>query len=362
MKPVIAIINDHCGVQEEDLQSGVGGSETWVIEISKQFSKNGYYVMVFQNDPRWIKYQSGVEYIPMYLLEFKLSYIKFDHIIICRYITQNSLNILSKYINNINHISWMVHDVEIAVDYHSVPSYDDLIKNNICLKEKFHKFICLTNFGKSILQYYLHGLPDERIVLIGNGINFNYQVDDDIVRDNNLFWSSRWERGLELLTNDILPLLKKDFPNIKIYVAQYTNTLPENLINHPDIVFLGNLEKKELYKEMNKHKVSFYPNFYPETFCISILENILCGEELITTNEHGPATTLRYFNHMLLPDQIDYSDQQNLNNISLLIASRIKNYYNKDRQEIRTIMKNYILNEYSWENIFLKFKTYILNG
>ena len=362
MKKVIAIVNDSGFVQEEELNNGVGGSETWIIEIAKKFAEHGYYIMVFSQDPKWIYYPSNVEYIPMNLLEFKLRYMHFEHIIICRYIYSTTLNILSNYTKHINKISWMVHDTEINVDLTLPKTYQELLDNHICLKEKFHKFICLSTFAKNILQQYLPDLPDNKIVLIGNGISFNYQIDESIVRDNNFLCSSRWERGLELFVHDIFPYIKEKFPESKIYVAQYENTLPEHLLNNKNIVFLGKLSKEDLYKEMAKHKVAFYPNFYPETFCITILENVLCGNEILTSFNYGPATTLRYFKSLLLPENCDYSDPKMHKIIAKIIVNSLINYYNINHKNIRNIMKNYILEEYSWENIFNKFENYIING
>ena len=38
----------------------------------------------------------------------------------------------------------------------------------------------------------------------------------------------------------------------------------------------------------------------------------------------------------------------------------MENYDNINRKSIRNIMKNYIYNEYSWENIYKQFKEKIL--
>ena len=48
MNPNIAIIIDYTGFSEEN---NLGGSETWAVEISKQFVRNNYNVFLFTRNP-----------------------------------------------------------------------------------------------------------------------------------------------------------------------------------------------------------------------------------------------------------------------------------------------------------------------
>ena len=50
MNPNIAIIIDYTGFSEEN---NLGGSETWAVEISKQFVRNNYNVFLFTRNPIW---------------------------------------------------------------------------------------------------------------------------------------------------------------------------------------------------------------------------------------------------------------------------------------------------------------------
>jgi len=352
MNKTIAIISDFIGISEDNIY---GGSETWILEISKQFRKNGYYVFIFSPNTRWTL-SNNIEYIPINYLEYFISHVKIDYTLIFRYILSNNLNILSKYINNHN-VYWICHDVVGMIDNKNLTL--EMIQSNQWLSENLNKFICMSDFGKQCIQVNIP-LPDDKFCIIGNGINFDYIPPiEDNERDNSFLWSSRYERGLKLFSEQIFPHIKEKYPDSKIYVAQYENYLPEEFLNNPDIVFLGSLNKHDLYKEMQKHKVYFYPNTFPETFCITILEAILNGNDLITAFRHGPTTTLRLFQDSFLPPDYDFNEETNLY-VANLIIDKIENYNNKDRVILRKIMINYIRNNYSWENIYNQFKEKVL--
>lgn len=355
MKQTIAIIIDYISFNEDSINQGIGGSETWAIEISKLFSKNGYHVKLFTLNDCWHFSKSNVEYIQISNLDYILSYSHIDYFFISRYIHLNTFNILSKYLNK--NLYWVAHDTGIVLDNNYITG--ELIENNDILKNNLQKIICMSDFGAKILNR-LYKIPEKYFEIIGNGLSITkFNNLSGIERDNNLFWSSRYERGLQLLVEKILPILKEQIPDIKVYVAQYENQLPEDLLNNPDIIFLGKLGKDELYQEFSKHKVWFYPNFYPETFCITLLEAIMCNNEIVMPYNFGPITTCKYFKNLLLPFQtIDTEEKYHI--VANEILNKMKNYSNINRIQIRNITKNIISDMYSWENIYKQFKEKIL--
>ena len=356
MKQTIAIICDFNAISDNTISSGVGGSETWAIELSKQLSKNNYYVMIFSRESNWYTTDYGVEYIPIQYLEHVISHVKINYTFIFRYIFQHTLDIIKKYINN-HQTYWICHDTVAMLDNKNLTL--DIIKNDDWLMHNINKFICMSDFGKRCIQHHIP-IPDKFFQVIGNGISFDL-IPEEInnERDNNFFWSSRYERGLDLFVNKVFPYIKEKYPESKIYVAQYEGHLPDELLNHEDIIFLGKLGKSELYTEMQKHKVYFYPNFYPETFCITVLEAILCGNELVSTFNHGLQTTLSLFKSELLEPTFDFNENV-CKNIANNIIEKMENYNDKNRIVIRNIMKTNIMTNYSWENIYQQFKKYIL--
>ena len=218
----------------------------------------------------------------------------------------------------------------------------------------------MSDFCKECIQSILN-LDDSYFEIIGNGLTLSlFNTNKKTYKDNNLFWSSRWERGLELIVNHILPILHRDYPNMKIYVAQYDNEIPDELKNNKSIIFLGKLNKEELYDEMQKHKVMFYPNFYPETFCITIIEAAMNDMEIICPLTHGPATIFKQYSSMFPKYDITYNSDEEYNKVAIDIKERLEEYYNKDRIIIRNLIKEHIINNYSWESIFKQYKERIL--
>lgn len=354
MNPNIAIIIDYTGFSEEN---NLGGSETWAVEISKQFVRNNYNVFLFTRNPIWHWSLSGVQYIPINKLSNFLTYIKFDYIFISRYIFSSTLNLLNDYPLH-NNLYWIAHDTDILIDYENI-TIDKFNSNNI-LKNHLNKIICMSDFCKECIQSILN-LDDSYFEIIGNGLTLSlFNTNKKTYKDNNLFWSSRWERGLELIVNHILPILHRDYPNMKIYVAQYDNEIPDELKNNKSIIFLGKLNKEELYDEMQKHKVMFYPNFYPETFCITIIEAAMNDMEIICPLTHGPATIFKQYSSMFPKYDITYNSDEEYNKVAIDIKERLEEYYNKDRIIIRNLIKEHIINNYSWESIFKQYKERIL--
>ena len=243
MKKIIAIICDNGPIYES---YDMGGSETWAIEISKQFAYNDYYVMIFSASNQWISCDN-IEYIPISRLENIISHVKIEYTFIFRYIFTQTLDILSKYINN-KKIYWICHDIIAMID--NKPVNSERIQNNYWLNTNLNKFICMSAFGKECIKQFIP-VSDNQFEIIGNGINFDFiNKDNNAEKDNSFLWSSRHERGLKLFAEEIFPIIKEKYPESKIYVAQYTNSLPQEYLDNENIVFLGKLTKEQLYAEM----------------------------------------------------------------------------------------------------------------
>ena len=336
---------------------GLGGSETWLIETTSYLqSTNNQCIIVY---PKYYKHKiyvddNNVIYINKQYLDSFLTYTHIDKVCFVRWINSDIINIINNHYNKLD-LYVVVHDIYFWYN-NEMCTKENVEKNNFFMNN-CKKIICMSQYGINICQYYTQ-LPLSLFDYTGNGINFSYfNEQSNINKDNSILWSSCPERGLEQFANNIFPIYKQEFPDAKLYVATYTNNFPESLQNNKDIIYLGGLGKEDLYNEMQKHKVYFYPNFFPETFCITILEAILCGCDLVMPFKHGPQTTLSIFKDLFLDESIDFlnCNEKIYEESAKLLIDYNKTYYNSDRIQIRTIMKNYILKEYSWENICKKF-------
>ena len=125
MKEVIGIVNPVLQeFDESSLSKGVGGSETWAIEIAKCFVKLGYHVIQFCLCENWHISASGVEYVPIKLFEARCQYQRFDYMIVSRCVNfvlydddgHPYIHDISKIISSTkccDNVYMMVHDVYI---------------------------------------------------------------------------------------------------------------------------------------------------------------------------------------------------------------------------------------------------------
>ena len=118
------------------------------------------------------------------------------------------------------------------------------------------------------------------------------------------------------------------------------------------------LTKSELYKEMQKHKIWFYPGVFQETFCITLIENILSGCNISLAFKNGPKDILKYFKSICIADG-DYNNETYCKYVAQDIIDKILNYDNY--KIIRNIMYDYISDIYSWENICKKINNILIN-
>jgi tetratricopeptide (TPR) repeat protein len=126
----------------KSLQKGIGGSETAVIELSKEWTNMGYKVTVYGDPNKEKGDHNGVTYLPYY--EFNIR----DHFNI---FIQWRSNYLAKKIKSKKFIVDL-HDVWSAADYSDLDCID-----KIMVKSKYHR-----NLAPSI--------PYDKFLIISNGI------------------------------------------------------------------------------------------------------------------------------------------------------------------------------------------------
>lgn len=332
--------------------NALGGSETWLTQISKEFSKNHRVDVYCETAERCNA--DNLTYIPLKdtivnFLELKNNGFKYDFIILNRLIIRYNINfiVLIKQYELTDNVFIQVHDLSIPNDrrddhiYYDQEIHDFLINDNIV-----KGIITLNEWHKQnfILQY--PSIQKDKIFCIPNGLDldlFTYQNNN---RDNRILWSSHKDRGLDILINYIYPIVKKEIPDFGIDVAGYGDLSDINTYDK-DVKILGNLSKKDLYKEMSKHKAWFYPGTFPETFCLTMLEQIVNETIPVTPFTYGMKNVIgndlvrKYWS-----DNIDFtSNFQKAVEISAdKIINILSNNYTKQEELINKAK------EYTWGN------------
>lgn len=127
----------------DSLKNGIGGSETAVIELSRQWVKNGYSVTVYGN-PEEMKTIDGVKYVPHYYFNQK-----------------DKFNVLIEWRNT--YWADKVSAKKYYVDFHDVVSPSMVLSkldhiDAIMVKSQAHRNL-------------LFGVPDGKIKIISNGVS-----------------------------------------------------------------------------------------------------------------------------------------------------------------------------------------------
>ena len=370
MKKTIGILYD-VKFNETSFETGCGGSETWVIQISKEFIRHGYHVMIFSQYGNWYIYDSGVEYVPMRLYKSRIQYQHFYAFIFVRSL-DNYYDTFIKY-NDCENIYLQSHDMFIweGALYKQKFNYKIHTKYN-----KVKKFIALTDFHKWELMTY-NNIPENKIEVIGNGLDSNIfsKVDkEEIEKDHSILWTSAFGRGGDILVNDIMPLVIKEIPDFKVHICGYGDGVPQEIKLNPNVKFLGTLPKEEYYREFKKHCCWFLPCVVVEDFGICAGEAAMCDCDIISPFKHGMKDVCWAFKSLKMKSEFkviessDYHYSKYKLNMSKeeyynvcqeaakKIIDSINNYDNSYRKQIRQICKDFIIKEHTWNNVVNKWE------
>ena len=374
MKKNLAII-DSCAVKYDFKTKVLGGSESWVVNMSREFSKHNFNVIVFNNNDSFsIDPDTGIMWAPLSLLDKMINMMHFDYVILQR--------IYEDVINKIR-ISGCTDNIIIQAHDTMIGYKGERYTTSVELHLNLVKFIsCVSRFNCDMLVKN-QGIPEDMLTVNTNGVNeeqFNLNKKVE-VHDNNILWSSCEERGLPILTEYILPLVREEIPDCKVEVAGYNAVEYDLYKDRDDVILLGRLSKEDLYENMKKHKVWFYPSIFPETFNVTCLENLICRNIPVMPILNGEKTILHPWEHSLRMDnnfkvsQVWASANDNaykeqfdkeLNKKAIREAADkiiyiMKNYDDINIQNVLDDIQNLCLDEFSWKKVADKYVTKLQN-
>ena len=296
-KPLICYIADggfHPWSGSDILKNGVGGSETYIIEMARgMYNTGNYEVTVFCNCEKSEVFE-GVHYLPLTQLYEFIATTKIHLCIISRFSEYVPLAIHSR----IENIHLILHDL--------TPT-----GNVIPIHPKLKAIFCLTEWHK---QYFLNIYPQfkDRAHVFGYGIDleeFATTAEQDILatldkRNPRFIYSSFPNRGL-------LPLLKmwskilEKIPGATLDIysdidGEWVNrvapdtmseikALLQNLqisrkTTRPSIRVHGWVKKSILAEAWRNADIWLYPCTFQETYCLTAME-AAASRTLIITND-----------------------------------------------------------------------------
>lgn len=327
------------------LTTGVGGSETYIIEMARFIQKSGsFQVMVFCNCEKeeifeGVEYKN-IKYFPIFINE---NYVK--HCMISRFTEYLPLT-LKGFSEN---VYLVLHDLG--------PS-----GNVIPMDKKLKKIFCLTEWH---VNYFIEKFPSLASITVPfyYGIDhskFNFENNQDKKEKFKFIYSSFPNRGL-------LPLLKM-WPKIyemnkkaslHIYSdinGKWVNTvepiqmseIKKLLSEYTDlnIHYYGWVDKKTLSNAWLSSDIWFYPCIFMETFCLTALEAAITKTLVITNDLAALQNTVSDRGIVIKGNPMDKEWQDKaLEKIKIYFENNESNQYDEYRE------KNYKWgSSLSWEN------------
>jgi len=210
------------------------------------------------------------------------------------------------------------------------------------------------NFEKYVYQFKI---PEGKSVVIRNAIeniSFEKKPKDKI---SLIYHTTPW-RGLIHLLKVFKNL---NLENVELNVCSstiiygkkfdsvvgktYENTFNE-CKNTKNINYFGYLENRKIIELLKKTHIFSHPSIWPETSCISAIESMAAGCEVVTTNLGALYETCSPFGTFVNFDR-------NFDNLekrySKVLLNSIKNYWSGENQNKLKLQRETINATYSWK-------------
>lgn len=338
----------YCGEAWEEwgpdtLDKGMGGSEEAIVYLSRELTKQGWQVTVYNqrvedyfdllgNETAYG--QSGVAYKPWETFNPED---QFDVFVAWRQ-------------------PWMIQQLNIKARLNCADFHD--YHDNV--PQKTQSFIDL-GFFKSEYQAEASGFPKEKQFIIPNGVVPEQFMNKTERNLKKVMYISSPDRGLDILVRQIWPKVKEAVPDAELSWAygwesydaiqkgnaeqgKWKWQLKRDMYKQ-GITELGRLSHEELAKQLQSTGVWAYPTSFPEILCISALKAQAAGVQPITSGYAALQEVLvekepQIKDIHLNPDEIEKYTQRLINALNNPLP---------EKQREQTATK--ILDKYAWSKV-----------
>ena len=285
--------------------------------------------------------------------------------LLLKYLPDESFKNINLILNNANHDLIEKDKINVLWMHHFI---DQKEAQNLGSKDFVDKldwvvFNSNWNFEKHI-DYFK--IPKDKTIVIKNAIekiNFEKKPKDKI---SLIYHTTPW-RGLTLILKVFKNLRLENVElNVcsstiiygkkfdKILGKKYEDVFNE-CKNTKNINYFGFLENKKIIELLKKVHIFSHPSIWPETSCISAIESMAAGCEVVTTNLGALYETCSPFGTFVNFDR-------NINNLeksySKVLLNSIKNYWSDENQNKLKSQREKINATYSWDKRSLEWKNF----
>jgi glycosyltransferase involved in cell wall biosynthesis len=210
------------------------------------------------------------------------------------------------------------------------------------------------NFEKFQYQFKI---PENKSLVIKNAIKKIEYKEKTKDKFNLIYHTTPW-RGLKNLVKifkkiELDNLVLNVCSSTKIYGEKFNktygkqyDTLFEECKNTKNINYLGFKKNDEITELLQDTHIFSYPNIWPETSCISAIESMAAGCEVVTTNLGALYETCAPFGTLVGFDRnLDNLEKKFLD----ILLKSIKNFWSKENQTKLKLQSDAINSAYSWD-------------
>lgn len=326
-------------------ERALGGSESAAYYVARELARLGHTVKVFCNCDVPGGVYDGVDYMPLEQLEHFKAYCEWDVFIISRNPVRCSSNYPAKL-----RILWN----------HDVPPTEQML---MCNAWQLDALFVLSEYQKQL--YVDRAKHLEKIIwTTRNGVDVdavNHAIKSGNItrQDNQFIYTSRPERGLDILLGRIWPRFVEKHPDARLNVCYYDYTIPgvpqqtqeiqsqcaAMIKADPTVTMLGHLKKADLFRAIGRCKAVLYPSIFCEISCISAMESMACGTPMIATNEFAIKETLPQDIGGYLVDGNPYSEEY----ADAYLEAMERLYDNTEYKRLSQSAQVYAQEHYRWD-------------
>ena len=271
----------------DTVANGMGGSETWAYEVGTRLANKGYDVTIYA-DPEYDHDPCpGFHLVTYQRYFYDVLRREYDYFIYSRYASVDTILPHLKCHN----VYVMVHDICVVTPDHNTKQIGLGRIKKYCYLSDWHKEYLLSLYSDI-------GLTDSLLHKVSNGYSEQFYKDVDLNnKENSMIWSSSLARGFEDFYEYVFFPVFQKVPDFKLYVCTGTIAPKDYYLLKkaellPGVEVLGKLSKEDLASYQKRSKVWVYPGQFPETFCITAVENANAGNVIISPLSYGLSTTL----------------------------------------------------------------------
>ena len=285
--------------------------------------------------------------------------------LLLKYLPDESFKDINLILNNANHDLIEKDKINVLWMHHFVNQKE---AQNLGLKDFVDKLDWIVfnsnwNFEKHVYQFKI---PENKSIVIRNAIekiDFEEKPKDKI---SLIYHTTPW-RGLVHLLKVFKNL---NLENVELNVCSSTiiygkkfdavlGKKYENLFNEckntKNVNYLGFTKNEKIIKLLIKMHIFSHPSIWPETSCISAIESMAAGCEVVTTNLGALYETCSPFATFVNFDR-------NFDNLekrySKTLLNSIKNYWSDENQNKLKLQRETINATYSWDVRSAKWKNF----